>query len=117
MLDEEWTKEFITKVQQRGAAIISQRKLSSAASAGNAAISHMRDWFTGTNGEWTSFSVISNGEYGISKGLVFSYPVTIKDKNWKIVKDLTHDEEAQARIKKTEAELIAERDVISDLLK
>jgi malate dehydrogenase len=117
-LDAEWrNKDFIPKVQQRGAAIIAQRKLSSAASAGNAALSHMRDWAVGTNNEWTSFGVVSNGEYGVSKGLVFSYPVTIKDGKWSIVQGLKIDAESQERIKKTEAELIAEREIIAPLLK
>ena len=117
-LDAEWrNKDFIPKVQQRGTAIINQRKLSSAASAGNAAMNHMRDWALGTNNEWTSFSVVSNGEYGISKGLVFSYPVTVNNGKWSIVQGLKWDSEAQERIKKTEAELIAERDIIMPLLK
>lgn len=117
-LDSQWrANDFIPKVQQRGAAIINQRKLSSAASAGNAAIAHMRDWSIGTNGEWISFSVVSNGEYGVSKGLVFSYPVTVSNGKWSIVQGLKLDAEAQERIKKTEAELIQERDVISSLLK
>ena len=117
-LQADWReKDFVPKVQQRGKAIIDKRKLSSAASAGNAAISHMRDWTLGTDGEWTSFAVVSNGEYGITKGLVFSYPVTIKGGKWTIVEGLKHDADAMDKIKKTEAELIQERDTIAELLK
>lgn len=117
-LDHNWrVNEFIPKVQQRGAAIIEQRKLSSAASAGNAAIDHMRTWTYGTNGDWASFSVKSNGEYGVEKGLIFSYPVTVENGQWKIVEGLKFNDEAKERMKKTEQELIGEREVISELLK
>ena len=93
-LDQDWrTKEFIPQVQQRGAAIIKQRGLSSAASAGNAAIEHMRDWHTGTNGKWTSMGVISNGEYGVEKNLIYSFPVTIENKKYSIVKNVNITDE------------------------
>ena len=69
----------------RGAAIIKAKKLSSAASAGNTAIEHIRDWVAGTNRGWQSMAVSLNGSYGIPKGLMFSYPVTCADDNWQIV--------------------------------
>lgn len=117
-LGEEWrSKNFIPDVQQRGAAIIQARKLSSAASAGNAAISHIRDWVLGTQGNWTSMSIKSQGEYGITKGLIFSYPVITENGKWKIVEGLNITDDARERIKKTENELIHERDMVQELLK
>lgn len=117
-LGDSWrTQNFIPDVQQRGAAIIQARKLSSAASAGNAAMSHIRDWVLGTNGAWTSMAIKSQGEYGITKDLIFSYPVTTENGKWKIVEGLKITEEARERIKKTEDELIQERDMVQDLLK
>ena len=75
-------------MQKRGAEIIGARGLSSAASAGNAAIAHMRDWVLGTNGKWTSMGIKSNGEYGIQKGLFYSYPVVVENGKYSIVQDL-----------------------------
>lgn len=117
-IDEDWRiNTFTPKVQQRGAEIIANRKLSSAASAGNAAISHMRDWALGTGGQWTSFSVKSKGEYGISPGLIFSYPVTVDaQSNWKIVEGLTVSEASRAMIQKTENELLSERETVEHLM-
>ena len=117
-IDQDWrANEFTPRVQQRGAEIIANRKLSSAASAGNAAISHMRDWHLGTNGEWTSFSVKSKGEYGITPGLIFSYPVTVDNqRNWSIVQGLEVSEMSRAMIKITENELISERDTVQHLM-
>jgi len=116
-LDRDWLEnDFIPGVQQRGAAIINARGLSSAASAGNAAISHMRDWVTGTEGQWTSFSVPSTGQYGVPEGLVFSYPVTVQDGQWEIVEDVEITAEAQARIDTTTAELLEEREAVAHLL-
>lgn len=74
------------------------RGLSSAASAGNAAIDHMRDWFLGTGGKWTSMGIYSRGEYGIEKGLIFSYPVICKDGEYKIVEGLEIDTEQRKMI-------------------
>ena len=89
LVDNKWlTSYFYPTVQQRGKAIIDARKLSSAASAGNAAIAHMRDWVYGTNGEWTSFSVPSDGSYGIEEGLIYSYPVTVENGKWNVVKGI-----------------------------
>lgn len=117
-LGADWrNKSFIPDVQQRGAAIINARKLSSAASAGNAAIQHIRDWVLGTDGNWTSMAIKSKGEYGVTKGLIFSYPVTCSNGKWKIVEGLTVSDESRERIKKTENELIQERDMVQELLK
>jgi len=80
LVDNEWiNKTFIPTVQQRGAAVINLRKLSSAASAGNAALEHVRDWVKGSEGKWLSMGVPSDGSYGIEAGLIFSYPVTIQN--------------------------------------
>lgn len=88
LVDAAWVdKEFTPVVQQRGAAIIKARKLSSAASAGNAAIEHIRDWVAGSS-RWESMAVHSKGEYGVPEGLVFSYPVWCKNGAYEIVKDL-----------------------------
>lgn len=117
-LDKEFLdKDFIPKVQQRGTAIINARKMSSAASAGNACIDHIHDWVLGTKKNWTSMSVYSNGEYGISKGLIFSFPVTTENGKYTIVPNLVVSEEAREKIKITENELLKEREVVADLLK
>jgi malate dehydrogenase len=119
ILDSAWEKDyFIPTVQQRGAAIIQARKLSSAASAGSAALDHMRDWVNGSN-DWVSMSVTSNGNpYGIEEGLIFSFPCTTKNGEWKIVEGLDiSDKFSQENIKKTTDELIGERKFVEDLLK
>ena len=118
MLDKDWlVNDFIPTVQQRGAAIIKARKLSSAASAGNAAMQHLRDWVLGSQGKWVSMSVKSRGEYGVKEGLIFSYPVTTENGQWKIVEGLEISQESRAMIENTEKELEQERDMVSDLLK
>jgi malate dehydrogenase len=120
IVDSAWEKDtFIPCVQKRGAAIIEARKLSSAASAGSAALDHMRDWVTGTGEDWVSMGVSSDGnKYGIEEGLIFSFPVTVNDGKWKIVDGLDiSDEFSQASIKKTCDELISERQFVEDLLK
>lgn len=77
---------FVETIQKRGAAVIAARKLSSAMSAAKAAGDHMRDWWNGTKpGEWISMGVVSDGSYGIPKDIVFSFPVTIENKQYKIV--------------------------------
>lgn len=117
-IDKEWLKsEFIPKVQQRGTAIINARKSSSAASAGNAAIDHIHDWARGSEGDWTSMGVYSNGEYGVSKGLIFSFPVITENGHWSIVKNLKIAPESQEALKKTQTELEQEREIVSELLK
>ena len=117
-IDTDWrVNNFTPRVQNRGAEIIANRKLSSAASAGNAAIAHTRDWHLGTNGEWTSFSVLSQGEYGISPGLIFSYPVVVDSNgNWEIVQGLEISEASRELIRNTENELIGERETVEHLL-
>jgi malate dehydrogenase len=115
--DHVWNKDtFLPTVGKRGAAIIDARGLSSAASAANAAIDHMRDWALGTNGEWVTMGVASNGDYGIPKDVMFGFPVTTAGGRYTIVKDLPIDEFSKACIDKTLAELEGERDGVKHLL-
>ncbi|KAL2740282.1 hypothetical protein V1478_000423 [Vespula squamosa] len=105
--DNDWLDTtFVETIQKRGAAVIAARKMSSAMSAAKAAADHMRDWWIGTKpGEWVSMGVVSDGSYGIAKNLVFSFPVTIKDKQYKIVQGLPMSEFAQYKLKITAREL------------
>ncbi|VDN24989.1 unnamed protein product [Gongylonema pulchrum] len=98
--DKEWIQgPFISCVQKRGAVIIEKRKLSSAMSAAKAACDHVRDWHKGTKpDEWVSMSILSDGSYGIPKGLVFSFPVTISNGEYKIVQGLQWDSFAKEKI-------------------
>jgi malate dehydrogenase len=115
--DQAWNKDvFLPTVGKRGAAIIEARGLSSAASAANAAIDHMRDWALGTGGEWVTMGVPSNGEYGIPKDVMFGYPVTCADGKYKIVEGLPIDAFSQGCIDKTLAELTGEQDGVKHLL-
>ena len=115
--DHAWNRDvFLPTVGKRGAAIIEARGLSSAASAANAAIDHMRDWALGTNGGWVTMGVPSNGEYGIPKDVMFGYPVTCEGGKYRIVEGLPIDEFSQGCIHKTLAELLAERDGVQHLL-
>jgi malate dehydrogenase len=115
--DHAWNRDiFLPTVGKRGAAIIEARGLSSAASAANAAIDHMRDWALGTNGGWVTMGVPSNGEYGIPKDTMFGYPVTCEGGQYKIVPDLTVDEFSRGCIDKTLAELVGEQDGVKHLL-
>jgi malate dehydrogenase len=115
--DPVWNKDvFLPTVGKRGAAIIEARGLSSAASAANAAIDHMRDWALGTNGEWVTMGVPSNGEYGIPKDVMFGYPVTCAGGQYAIVPNLPIDALSQECINKTLAELVAEQDGVKHLL-
>jgi malate dehydrogenase len=115
--DQVWNKDvFLPTVGKRGAAIIEARGLSSAASAANAAIDHMRDWALGTQGKWVTMGVPSNGEYGIPKDTMFGYPVTCEGGRYAIVPNLPIDEFSQACIDKTLAELLAEQDGVKHLL-
>ena len=108
--------EFIPTVQQRGAAIIKARGASSAASAANAAIDHMRDWTLGTpERDWVSMAIPSDGSYGVPEGLISSFPVTCKDGNYQIVQGLEIDAFSREKIDSSSAELIAERDTVSSL--
>ena len=116
LVDQSWLEdEFIPTVQQRGAAIIKARGLSSAASAANAAITHMRDWMLGT-GESVSMGVHSDGSYGVTEGLIYSFPCTCKDGQWSIVQGLDINDFSQQKMTATEQELVEERDAIKGLL-
>lgn len=118
LVDQTWIEsEFIPTVQQRGAAIIKARGLSSAASAANAAIEHMRDWALGTQGETVSMGVYSDGSYGITKGLIYSFPCTCANGDWSIVQGLSVNAFSQGKMAATEAELVEERDAVAHLLK
>jgi malate dehydrogenase len=115
--DQVWNQDtFLPTVGKRGAAIIEARGLSSAASAANAAIDHMRDWALGTNGAWVTMGVPSNGEYGIPKDVMFGYPVTCADGEYKLVEGLAIDAFSQECINKTLAELQGEQDGVKHLL-
>jgi malate dehydrogenase len=108
---------FIPEVQQRGAAIIKARGASSAASAANAAIFHMRDWALGTaQNDWVSMGVYSDGSYGIEEGLIYSFPCRCQGGNWEIVQGLATNEFSQARMRLTEDELKEERNAVKSLL-
>lgn len=120
VIESAWLEEtFIPTVQQRGKAIIDARGASSAASAANAALEHMRDWYLPTpEGEYISMAVPSTGAYGVSEGLIFSYPVRCDGKgNYEIVEGIELSDFAKAKIKLTEDELLSEREVVADLLK
>jgi malate dehydrogenase len=118
LVDQAWYEgEFIPVVQQRGAAIIAARGASSAASAANAAIGHMRSWALGTEGDdWVSMGVYSDGSYGIAKGLIYSFPCRCANGDWSIVQGLEVGEFSQTKMTATEAELVGERDAVSHLL-
>jgi len=116
ILEMDWyINHFIPTVQQRGAAIIEARGASSAASAANAAINHMHDWALGSD-DIVSMGVYSNGNYGIEKGLIFSYPVRCSAGDWAVVEGLDISEFSEQNIKATERELIEERDSVIHLL-
>jgi len=116
--DQAWVENtFIPTVQKRGAAIIEARGLSSAASAANAAMNHIRDWVHGTPaGDWVTMGIPSNGSYGIPEGVLFGYPVTCSGGKYSIVQGLAISEFSKARIKATHDELLEERNAITHLL-
>ena len=115
--DQDWNANvFLPTVGKRGAAIIEARGLSSAASAANATIDHIRDWVLGTNGKWVTMGVPSDGSYGIPAETMFGFPVTCENGEYKIVQGLEIDAFSQERINKTLAELQAEKDGVKDLL-
>lgn len=116
--DHAWLRgDFIKTVQQRGAAIIAARGLSSAASAANAAIDTVQSLLSPTvTGDWTSVAVCSDGSYGIDKGLLFSFPIRTTGQGWEVVQGLEIDAFSQEKISATETELKEERDAVSDLL-
>jgi len=116
--DPDWLERtFIPTVQKRGAAIIEARGLSSAASAANAAVEHIRDWVRGTRaGDWVSMGIPSDGSYGILEGVIYGYPVTCKSGRYKIVKGIEASDFSRARMSATLKELHEERDSIGHLL-
>jgi malate dehydrogenase len=119
LVDRGWYEtDYIPKVAKRGAAIIDARGASSAASAANAALEHMRDWVAGTAADdWTSMAVPSDGSYGIEKGLMYSFPVRCKGGDYEIVQGLPIDDFSRARMIATENELKEERDAIRSLVR
>ncbi|MGB8361942.1 MAG: malate dehydrogenase, partial [Acidimicrobiia bacterium] len=115
--DEDWVENvFIPKVAKRGAEVISARGASSAASAANAAIGHVRDWVSGTpEGDWVSMGVPSDGSYGVPEGLMSSFPCVTKNGKWEIVQGLEIDDYSRAKIDASAAELESERQAVLDL--
>ena len=115
--DRPWVEEtFLPTVADRGTAIIQARGASSAASAANAAIDHVRDWVMGTpEGDWVSMAVPSDGSYGVPEGLICSFPCTTSGGEWHIVQGLEIDQWSRARIDASVAELEAERDAVAEL--
>jgi malate dehydrogenase len=115
--DHEWyANSYIPKVAKRGAEIIEARGASSAASAANAAIDHMRDWALGTpEGDWVSMAMPSDGSYGIPEGLVYSYPCVCKNGDFEIVQGLDINEFSRMKMDATAKELAEERDAVLGL--
>ena len=118
LVDQDWYEcEFIPTVQQRGAAIIAARGASSAASAANAAIDHMRNWVLGTPGDdWVSMGIYSDGSYGIAEGLIYSFPCRCSNGDWEIVQGLEISDFSRTKMQATEQELSEERDAVQHLL-
>ena len=118
LVTSDWMQNtFIPSVQNRGAEIIKLRGLSSAASAASAAIDHVRDWTFGTTDkDWVSMAILSDGSYGISEGIIYSFPVTCTDGNYEIVRTLEMNEFSESCLKETEAELLGERKAVAHLL-
>lgn len=118
MVDRAWVSDtFIPRVQKRGAEVIEARGHSSAASAAYAGLSHVRDWVNGTpEGDWVSMVVPSDGSYGIAEGLMYSFPVTIRDGRYEIVQGLAIDAFSREKMDATRAELEEERDAVKDLI-
>jgi malate dehydrogenase len=115
--DEKWYREtFMPTVGKRGAAIIEARGLSSAASAANAAIDHMRDWVTGTNGKWVTMGIPSDGSYGIPDSTIYGFPCTCAGGKYQMVKGLEIDEFSRGKMDATLKELMEERDGVKHLL-
>src|SRR5437660_2918473 len=118
LVTRQWIEEtFIPVVQQRGAAVIKARGASSAASAASAAIDHVHSWLNGTPaGDWVSMAVPSDGSYGIPEGVIYSYPVTLGNGEYRIVPGLAVDDFSRRRIEATHAELREEREGVRSLL-
>lgn len=117
LVADDWYKdEFIPCVQQRGAAIIKARGLSSAASAANAAVDHIHDWVLGTPADdWVSMAIPSDGSYGIEEGVIYSFPCTCKDGEYSIVQGVELSEFSKEKMAATEQELCEERDAVKHL--
>jgi len=115
--DDAWIKnDFVKTVQQRGAAVIKARGLSSAFSAANAIVNHVHDWVHGTaQGEFVSMAVLANGAYGIKDEIIYSYPVTISNGHWKIVDGLTVSDWAREKMEITRKELVEERQMAFEI--
>ena len=118
LVNQDWIQDvFITTVQQRGGAIIKARGSSSAASAASAALDHMRDWARGSaDHDWCSMAIASDGSYGISEGIIYSFPVTCENGDYQIVQGLEISEFSQQRMTLSEQELLEERETIKHLL-
>ncbi len=118
LVTQEWIEQgFIPVVQQRGAAVIKARGSSSAASAASAAIDHVRTWIHGTaDGDWVSMAVPADGSYGIPAGVIYSYPVTVRDGDYQIAQGLGVDDFSRKRMEASHAELLEERDGVKSLL-
>jgi malate dehydrogenase len=115
--DEAWNKDtFLPTVGKRGAAIIAARGVSSAASAANAAIDHMRDWALGSQGKWVTMGIASDGQYGIPKDVMFGFPVTTDKGEWKLIEGLEIDAFSKERIEVTLKELLEEQEGVKHLL-
>ena len=115
--DATWNKDsFIPVVGKRGAAIIDARGLSSAASAANAAIDHMRDWILGSNGRWVTMGIASDGSYGIPENIIYGFPVTCTAGEYTMIKGLEIDDFSRAQMTNTLNELLEERNGIKHLL-
>ena len=114
--DDEWIQEeFLPNVGKRGAEVIEARGASSAASAANAAIAHVRDWVKGTGGGWVSMGVPSDGSYGVPEGLICGFPCTCAQGEYEIVQGIEHDEFSLQKIDATVRELVGERDAVKEL--
>jgi malate dehydrogenase len=118
LVEPAWVADvFVPMVQGRGAAIISARGASSAASAAAAAIDHVRDWTAGTpDGDWVSMAIPSHGQYGVTPGLIYSYPVTVHGGEAHVVEGLELGGDVRAQMRATEEELLGERDAVAHLL-
>jgi malate dehydrogenase len=115
--DDAWNRDvFLPTVGKRGAAIIEARGLSSAASAANAAIDHVRDWVLGSQGEWVTMGVPSDGSYNIPEGVIYGFPCTTENGEYTIIQGLDIDAFSKERMDNTLNELLEERDGVKDLL-
>ncbi len=113
--DQAWLEnEFLPNVGKRGAAIIEARGSSSAASAASAAIDHVHDWVTGTNGGWVSMGIASDGSYGVPEGLISGFPCTCSGGEYSIVQGIELDDFSRSKIDLSVAELVEERDTVKD---